>query len=636
MSTQRAAQPLPRYQSASAPPPPPGAPLLPTIRDLSKLNVSLPGRLALRALEHPDRLALREKRLGLWQEMSWRHYWEEVQAVGHKLHAMGIQPGDHVSILSGNRTEWVFADLGIQGIGARSVGVYQTNTAEDVEYVVTHSQSRVIFCEDQEQVDKLVEIGDRVPLLEAIVVFDMRGLRHYDEPRLMSWADFIVEGRRLAQASPGWFSEQVAGLDPDAGAMVVYTSGTTGQPKGAVLSSRNVTSPADHMGPALGFDLAKPDLILSYLPLCHVAEKIFTLFLPLSFGAVVHFGESIDTVQQDLREVSPTIFLGVPRIWEKMHAGVEIKMRDSSWLKRTLFRWTEGVGQRALGREGGPSVADRIWGAVGDLLILRPLQERLGLRRCRIPVSGAAPISAELLRWYHGMGVPILEGYGQTECAGVSHVQPPGAPKIGSVGQALGAFECKIAEDGEILVRGAPVFVGYLHNEEATRETIDEEGWLHTGDIGVIDPKGYLAITGRKKEIIITAGGKNLSPERIENALKMSPYVKEAVAIGDKRKFVSALVQIELDTVGDWATRQKIPYTSYEDLCSKPQVVDLIQEAITEANEHLARVESVRGFRLLPKQLNQDDGELTATQKVRRKAVVAKFEALIEEMYGRG
>jgi long-chain acyl-CoA synthetase len=332
----------------------------------------------------------------------------------------------------------------------------------------------------------------------------------------------------------------------------------------------------------------------------------------------------METVQLDLREVSPTIFLGVPRIWEKMNASVAVKMQDSSWLKRKLYGYFTG-------RNAPTSGPLR---ALGNLLVYKPLQERLGLRKCKLAITGAAPISADLIHWYHRIGVPILEGYGQTECGGVSHANMPGQNRVGTVGTSVPGVEAKIAEDGEILVRGPNVFCGYLNKPEATAETVDQDGWLHTGDIGVIDKDGYLTITGRKKDIIITAGGKNLSPEKIENALKTSPYIKEAVSIGDRRKFVSALVQIEYDNVGNWATRRGLPYTSYQDLAAKPEVIDLVEKEIDRANELLAPVEQVKAFRIIPKELNQDDGELTATQKVRRREVTSLFATLIESMYG--
>ena len=595
---------------------------------------TLPGRLLHRASTQPRDVALRVKERGIWREITWAGYLAEVDAAAHWLRTAGVGPGDHVAILSDNRPEWLYADLAAQSIGARSVGVYQTNPPEDVAYVVRHSRARVLICEDQEQVDKAVAVAAETPGLEKVVVVEPRGTRGYDDPRLVTWEAAIGAGRERAGQRPAFLGESVAALDPAAAAMVIYTSGTTGPPKGALLSHENALAVADPLVPLLG--LTARDAVLSYLPLCHVAEKIFSLFLPLSIGLVTHFGESIETVREDLREVQPTLFLGVPRIWEKMQAGVLLKMGDASWLKRALFRLSLRVGEAAARRrmEGRSSGADAIRRGVADALVFRALRERLGLRRCRLPVTGAAPVSAELLAWFRSIGVPVVEGYGMTECAGVSHLNPPGGVRLGSVGPPIPGVTQRLAEDGEVLVRGPNVFLGYLHDDAATREAIDDEGWLVTGDVGEVDEDGYLRITGRKKEILITAGGKNLSPEKIENTLKLSPYVKEAVAVGDRRKFVAALIQIDADAVGDWATRRGIPYTSYEDLSGRAEIETLVKDEVARCNEHLARVEQVRAFRLLPKELHQDDGELTATQKVRRKEVRRLWAPLIAACYG--
>jgi long-chain acyl-CoA synthetase len=608
----------------------------PTTLNDAELLQTLPGRLARFAKLRPERPALREKTLGIWQEISWAEYYQNVSATARMLWELGVRPGDHVAILSDNCPEWLYADLGAQAIGARSAGVYQTSPASDVAFIVNHSRARVLFCEDQEQMDKVMEVRADLPTLQQIVVIDPRGTRGYDEPRMQGWQGFLARGKALLEAEPGFMDERLRALDPTAPSMVVYTSGTTGQPKGAMICSANVLQSVESVVGMFG--ATDQDQVLSYLPLCHVAEKIYSVFLPLVSGLVVHFGESIDTVQEDLREVSPTIFLGVPRIWEKMHASLLIRMQNSSPLKKKLFFHFVHKGKEiaARRRRGESSPTDAITWALGDLLVFRPLQERLGLRRCRVPSSGAAPIAAELLEWFHGVGVPIYEGFGMTELAGASHFNPPGDFKLGTVGRVLPSLEHRIGEDGEILVRGPSVFKGYLHNEAATREMIDDDGWLHTGDIGEIDAQGFLKITGRKKELIITAGGKNISPERIENALKTSPFIKEAVALGDRKNFIAALVQIEYDTVGDWAQRQNLPYTSYGDLAGKPEVVKLVEEEVQRCNELLARVEQVRKFRILPKELHQDDGELTATQKVRRRVVVTKYEEIVSGLYKGG
>jgi long-chain acyl-CoA synthetase len=598
------------------------------------LERTLPGLLARNARMWPDRVALREKRMGVWRELTWREYHDHVRATACGLAELGVRAGDHVAILSDNRTEWLFADLAAQALGARSVGIYQTNPPADVAYILRDSGSVVLFCEDQEQVDKAVAVAAETPSVRHVVVLEPRGTADVSDARLRRWDDLHARGKGLAANEPplAW-QERLAALDPAAPSMVVYTSGTTGPPKGALLSSKNVLENARLVNREMGY--GPDDTILSYLPLCHVAEKLLSLFVPLETGAVVHFGEALETVQADLREVSPTIFLGVPRIWEKMHAQVVVRMADSSWVKRALFGWftRRGAAIEARRRAGRATAWDRLVWRLGDLLVFRPLQERLGLRRCRKAVTGAAPIGADLIRWFHGIGVPILEGYGQTECAGVSHVNRPGADRVGTVGTTVPLVEARIAHDGEVLVRGPTVFCGYLNQPEATAATVDPEGWLHTGDLGEIDADGYLTITGRKKDIIITAGGKNLSPEKIENALKLSPYIKEAVAIGDRRRFVGALIQIELDNVGSWATRRGLPYTSFADLAAKPEVIAMIGAEVETANERLVPVEQVKAFRLLPKELSQDDGELTATQKVRRREIATAFGGLIEDMF---
>ena len=603
------------------------------LRDITR--DTLPGRLVHLAHERPHDPALREKRLGIWEERSWAGYLEQVRATAMALLDAGVQAGDHVAVLSENREEWVFADLAAQAIGACSVGVYPTNPEPEVAYALSHSQSVLVVAEDQEQVDKLTGVRDETPTVGTVVVIDPHGTQEYDDDRLISWEEFVERGARVAETDPDAFYDHIARLDSDNACMIVYTSGTTGPPKGAMLSSRNVTVTADACVEAFGY--RENEQMLSYLPLCHLAEKIFTLYLPLATGATVHFGESIDTVADDLREVSPTVFIGVPRIWEKMHSNVLVRVEDTSPVKRSLFNFFTKRGQRiARKRNDGESLTfmDRTLWRLGDLLVFRALQERLGLRRCWFPVSGAAPVAPELLWWFHGVGIPIGEGYGQTECGGASHANPPGRTKIGTVGMPLPGVEWHIDDvTGELLLRGDQVFLGYLHNAEATAETIDADGWLHTGDVAEVDADGYLLITGRMKDIIITAGGKNLSPEQIENALKTSPYIKEAVAIGDRRRYVSAIIQIDFDNVGNWASRRGNTYTSFADLTSKPEIVELIQAEINEVNKSLARVENVRAFRLLPKELHQDDEELTATQKVRRKTFNERYGHLIEEMY---
>lgn len=594
-----------------------------------RIGHTLPGRVATFAAHWPQREAIREKWRGLWRGVTWADYQHECLAVMCALQARGLTAGDRIAILSDNRPEWLFADLGGQALGCLSAGIYTTNPAGDVAYVLNHSRAKVIVVEDQEQADKVLESPEALPQLEYIVVIDPKGLHEITDPRLLTWQDFVDSGRPVAaQMTPEEVHVHLAALDADQPATIIYTSGTTARPKGVLLSHRNMLtlSPANRDI----FAATEQDTLLSYLPLCHVAEKIFTQFIPLTAGSVVHFGESLDTVRQDLAEVAPTIFLGVPRIWEKMHAGVDVAMRNSTPLKRALYRWAMRQGERRAAGSGGCGAR------LADLLVFAALRERLGLSRVRLAVSGAAPIAPELLHWYHAIGVPIMEGYGLSESSGVSHVNLPNDYALGSVGKPVPGTGFRLGDDGEVLLRGPHVFIGYLDNPGATAEAVDADGWFHSGDLGRVDEQERLFIVGRKKEILITAGGKNLSPAKIENALKTSSFIKEVCSVADGKPYVTALIQIEAELVGDWATRQGLNFTSFEDLSAKPEVVALIDGEVRRINEQmLARVEQVRAFRLLPKELHQDDGEVTATQKIKRRVVVEKFAPLIDALYAR-
>jgi long-chain acyl-CoA synthetase len=600
-----------------------------------RIGHTLPGRVATFAHYWPERCALREKQLGRWREYSWREYLLRVNAFAEALRAHHITAGDRIGIIADNCPEWLFADIGAQSLGVLAAGIYTTNPPADVAYVLNHCRARILVCEDQEQVDKVVHGPEPLPHLERIVVLDAAGTRDYEDPRLIKWDDFLAPTLEQAAAiSDADLHARLARLDDRAPAVIVYTSGTTGRPKGALLSAHNMLCLSDVYVEDLGGNA--DDQLISYLPLCHVAEKVFSEFTPLTSGATVHFGESLDTVRQDVVEVAPTVFLGVPRIWEKLHAGVDVAIRNTTPEKRALYRWALSIAERAFAASaaGRLSSALRAQRALADVLVLRALRERLGLGRCRLAYSGAAPIAPDLLRWFHMIGVPIMEAWGLTESCGISHVNLPGACKIGTVGKPVRGVECRLADDDEVLIRGPHIFLGYLDDEAATRTTIDSQGWLHTGDLGDIDEEGFLSIIGRKKEIIITAGGKNLSPAKIENALKTSPYIKEAAAIGDGRPFISALIQIEADLVGDWATRQGLAFSGYEDLTCKHEVKQMIEREVQRANEQLARVEQVRAFRLMPQELHEDYGEVTATQKLKRNVVADKYARLIDDMYG--
>jgi long-chain acyl-CoA synthetase len=586
-----------------------------------------------RVKKYGDRVALREKDLGLWHEISWNQYDGHIRRFALGLLELGLQPGDHVSILSENVPEWLYADLAAQSMGAVAVGVYPTNPAPEAKYVIGHSDSVFVVCGDQEQVDKVLEVKDELPRLKKIVAIDLKGLRRYTDPLLISFDEVEEIGRAAQAADPDRFDRMLDRLTPDHVAIMVYTSGTTGPPKGAMLSQDNIIKFLDAQSQVI--QERETDEIVSYLPLCHVAERMMSVFLPIYSGATVNFAESVETVTADMRDILPTVFLAVPRIWEKMMAGVVIKMKDATWLKRKTYAWFMPVGRRAaeLRLDGRPwPLALRIKHWLGYWMLFRPLKKDLGLLRARLTLSGAAPISPEVLMYFHSLGVEVIEGWGMTEETGIGTCNRPGDVKLGTVGKPLPGVDIKIADDGEILLKCPHVFVGYWKDPEATARTV-VDGWLHTGDVGEIDPDGRLRITDRKKDIIITSGGKNISPSEIENQLKCSPYINEAVVVGDGRKYLAALIQIEYDNVAKWAQEQGLAYTTFKSLAGLPEVQDLIQKEVNAANRHFAQVESIKKFKLLDKELDHDDDELTATMKLRRKTIYKKFGDVIEELY---
>jgi long-chain acyl-CoA synthetase len=574
---------------------------------------------------------MRDKELGRWREYTWAEYARRAARVGLGLLELGVEPGDRVAVHSENRPAWLLADMGAQGIGAVCVGIYPTSPAAEVEYLLDHSEAVVLVAEDEEQLDKAIAVRGKLPKLRTIVVVDPRGVRAMgDDPMLMTFADLeaLGEQRQLSE-----WADRVAALDPSDAALIVYTSGTTGPPKGAMITHANLIAAAHIFTSA--FDVRAVDEVLSYLPLCHIAERLTSGLDALASGYVVNFGEGGDSFMTDLQEIQPTFFLGVPRVWEKMLAGIQIRMSDASRVKRANYRFWLARGEKLATRRmaGRLGVGGRIVYGLGWVFLYRSLRQKLGLARVRVALSGAAPIAPQVLEFFWAIGVPVREGYGQTEGTAVATFTPADDVRIGTVGKALPGVELRVDHDGEILVRSAAVFAGYLKNPTATSETVDGDGWLHTGDVGELDADGFLTITDRKKDIIITAGGKNISPSEIENRLKVSPYVREAVVIGDRRKFLTALIGIEADTVSNWATRQGVGFTTYRDLSEKPEVRTLVDEWVQQVNRELAQVERIKSFALIPKELDHEEGELTATQKVKRAAIAEEFDLLIASMY---
>ena len=595
-------------------------------------HATLPNKLRFWARERPNEVALRQKDFGIWEPFTWQQYEENARQFGLGLAALGLGERGHVAIISENRKEWVFTQLGAGMIGAVTVGVYPTSPAAEVEYLLAASDATMVVCEDQEQVDKVLEVRTRLPLLKEIIVVDPKGLRHYKIAGLSTFADIQARGIAFAAEAPSRVDDCLARQSEDDIALMIFTSGSTGRPKAAMISYGNVN--AMSIGTDAIYSCTSADSTVSYLPLCHVAEQIYSVYLPLASGAVVNFAESLRTIQSDLREIAPTLFLGVPRIWEKLHASIEIKIREAGGVRRTLFRLAFAAVSPFAGKAPAEwSLQERAIFAFWYWVILRSLNNFVGLRRCRLALSGAAPIAPEMLTFFRILGVPIREGYGMTETAGVAAVQRSSASPVGTVGEPIPGVEARLAEDGELLLRGPTVFKGYYRNELATREAIDPDGWLHTGDVAQM-VGAEIRIIDRKKDIMITAGGKNITPSEIENALKFSAYIKEAIVVADKRHFVSALIQLDFETVGKWAEESGVAYTHFRSLAEHEGVRDLIQMEINTVNARMPQVQQIRKFHLLIKELDHDDGEVTATMKVKRKSITDKYADVIEEMYG--
>jgi len=585
--------------------------------------------------ERGDKVAMREKDLGIWRAISWREYGTRARHAGLGLVALGLRPGDVVSVIAENRPEWLYTDLGTLSVGGVTNGIYTTDSPRQVEYIVNDSGSRFFFAENEEQLDKILEVRKQCPQLVTIVVYDMDGLHGFQDEQVMPFEALLELGARYDREHPGAYDALVELARPEDLAILVYTSGTTGPPKGAMLSHRNILF-------QIGYAdfLAVPhegDQQLSFLPLSHVAERTFTVFYPLSTGATVNFAESIDTVPENIREVAPAVFFAVPRIWEKFYSGVALRMREATWVGRLAYRWAIGVGMRiAETRIAGrhPSPAQRLLYRVADVLVLDNVKRSLGLHRARGAATGAAPIAPDLIKWYMALGIDMREVYGQTENCGLATAMPADRIKLGTVGVARADTEVRVSPAGEILLKGPHVFLGYYKSPAKTAETV-VDGWLHTGDVGEIDADGFVRITDRMKDIIITAGGKNVTPSEIENQLKFSPFISDAVVIGDQRKFLSCLVMIDPETVSQFAQERSVPFTDFASLCRAKEVQDLIWGEIERVNKQLARVETIKTFRLIEQVLTPEDEELTPTMKLKRSFVNRKYKDVIETMYER-
>jgi len=607
---------------------------MPGEREINKMIPDTVPKLFFQRVEkYKDRVALRKKDLGIWDKITWLQYGDMVRRVGMGLVALGLKPKDRVAIMGESRPEWLYADLGNLSVNGISVGVYTTCSAEEVKYHLSHSEARFFFVEDEEQLDKALEIREQLPKLEKIIVMDMKGLRHFNDPMVISFDELLEKGRELDEKDPALFEQRVEKTRPEDIATFVYTSGTTGPPKAALLSHFNVLSNSNAFAKHVpAFDT---DVILSYLPLCHIGERTMSVYHAINMGFTVFFAEGPDTVPENLREVSPTFFFGVPRIWEKFHSAINIGVQNATWFKRQSYRLAMKVGETvALKKMSHQRLSFLLWSInqLASVTVFRKTKKLLGIDRARFALSGAAPISPDVLRYFHALGVNIRESYGMTETSSLISMHKDGNIRLGTCGEPLPGVEVKIGEDGEIIVRGDNVFQGYFKDEENTNRTL-VDGWLHTGDLGEMDEDGSLRITGRQKDVMITSGGKNVSPQYIENMLKSSPYIVDGVVIGDGRKYLTAIIIVDEDNVIKYAQDNRVPFTTYASLTKTKEIVRLIGEEVEKVNAKLARVEQIKKFAITDKILDQEDDELTPTMKVKRKKISEVYRDLIESMY---
>ena len=578
---------------------------------------------------------MRQKDLGIWRSWTWNESGQAVREIGHGLMALGFEARHTASILSNTNIEWVLCDLAVLSAGGISNGIYPTDAPEQVHYLCEDSGTRVLFVEDDEQLDKALAVRASLPLLQKIVVFDMEGLRDFHDPMVISLKQLQALGREHAQQNPDMLKQRSAACKPEELAILVYTSGTTGKPKGGMHSHHGLVYTVRGYNTLIARD--ERDECMCFLPLCHIAERMAGEYFSMYTGAKLNFVENPETVPENVREIAPTVFGAVPRVWEKFYSGVMIALKEAGGLQQAVYGWAIGVGHQVvnlvLAQKPVP-LSLKLRFHVARLLALNNVRKMIGIHRARFLVTGAAPISPDLVRWYLALGLPMLEVWGMTETCGAGTGAPAHRIKPGSIGPAAEFNEMRLDPvTGEILVRGPNVFMGYLNLPEKTAETIDADGWLHTGDVGVVDEEGYFRITDRMKDIIITAGGKNITPSELENELKFSPFVTDAVVIGDKRPYLTVIVMIDQENVEKYAQDNDVPFSNYASLTHSAEVQNLIQAEVDRVNKKFARVEQIKKFWLLDTQLSAEDEELTPTMKLKRKLVEKKYAPQIEAMY---
>ncbi|MEH7226098.1 AMP-binding protein [Bacillus sp. JJ1566] len=596
-------------------------------------NMTFPQVLQEKSKENGSKVAYREKEFGIWNEVTYQEFFEDVKLLSLGLAKLGFKRGEKLAIIGDNRSEWVISELAAQSLGGIGVGIFQESLPNEIAYILGNCDASIVVAEDQEQVDKLYEIKEMIPKVKTIIYYDPRGMRNYQDENLIFFHDVKELGKSFEQEDPTYFETELKkGVYEDT-AILSYTSGTTGNPKGTMLSYQNLFDMAKNL---TSFDpLLESDEYLSFLPLAWIGEQMMTISMGLYSGVTINFPEEPTTVLENLREIGPHVMFSPPRIYEDMVSKFQVRIQDAGWLKRKLYEWCKPIGEkvaRAKFNREEISLGTKITYKIADYFLFSAIRDHLGLLRLKRAYTGGAPLGPDVFTFFHSIGVNVKSIYGQTEVSGISIVHRDGDIKIESVGTPIPGTEVKISDQGEVLLKSTSVCVGYYDNEQATNETI-EDGWLHTGDAGRLDEDGHLYIIDRLKDVIRLDTGEMFSPQYIENKLKFSPYIQEAVAIGRERPYVVAIINIDMENVGHWAEKKQIGYTTYTDLSSKNQVLDLIQEQVNEVNKTLPEKARIKKFVLLYKELDADDEELTRTKKVRRQFVARKYEQLIEGLY---
>lgn len=597
------------------------------------INQTFPQALLKRANDEGPKVALREKDFGIWNEYTYQNYLEQVKSFALGLIELGFTRGDKLAILGDNRPEWVFSQLAAQSLGGISIGIYQESLPTEISYIINDSDATIVVVEDQEQVDKILEIKDEIPKVKWVIYYDDRGMRDYKIDNLLFFKEVQTKGKKKAEEEADRFEKEVSIGNYHDIAIFSYTSGTTGNPKGTMLTYENLLEMAKNLS---SIDPLEPsDQYLSFLPLAWIGEQMMSISMGLYNGITVNFPEEPSTVLENIREIGPHLIFSPPRIYEDMLSRFQVKIQDASWLKRKIYEWCLPVGEKfadAKLHNKPISFGTKVMYKLADYFMFSAIRDHFGLLRMKRAYTGGAPLGPDVFKFFHSLGVNIKSIYGQTEVSGISIVHRDGDIKIDSVGVPIPGTEVKISDEGEILIKSSSVCLGYYKNEASTKETI-EDGWLHTGDAGRLDDQGHLYIIDRVKDVIRLQSGEMFSPQFIENKLKFSPYIKEAVAIGRGKPYVVAIINIDMENVGRYAEKNQITYTTYTDLSSKPEILELIEKQVNEINPTLPEKARVKKFVLLYKELDADDEELTRTKKVRRQFVAKKYEDLIEGLY---